>query len=189
MVCEWSRSPAIPSTQTVQSCFWCVPLHVYIHTTHPLPYQANHRSWADFFMEVVLTEGRGIMLSRMAVMYAFPLFMVPMRAIGACFIFKRGPVSNKDAFNSGLDKYLADSPQTGWVVYPEGMTASMCDNTPFFPFHRFSHFTRFSHQGTAAPMPHAFPSSEACSITHTAAACRSRLSTQATRRTSSAKRQ
>lgn len=71
-------------------------------------------------MEVVLTEGRGIMLSRMAVLYAFPMFMIPMRDIGACFVFKRGPISNKDAFNASLDKYLAASPHQGWVVYPEG---------------------------------------------------------------------
>lgn len=82
--------------------------------------QANHRSWADFFMEVVLTEGRGIMLSRMAVLYAFPMLVYPVQSIGACFIFKRGPIANKDTFNASLDRYLANSPHSGWVVYPEG---------------------------------------------------------------------
>lgn len=62
-----------------------------------------------------------MMLSRLAVLYAFPSFMIAVRSIRAVFLFKRGPIADKETFNGRLDKQLAASPQSGWLVYPEGV--------------------------------------------------------------------
>ncbi len=52
--------------------------------------QSNHRSWADFYLDVVATDGNAQMLSRMAVAYVFLMFMVAVRIIRSVILFKRG---------------------------------------------------------------------------------------------------
>lgn len=47
-------------------------------------------------MDAWLTEGRGQMLSRMAVLYAFPFLMIPVCTIHGCIVFKRGSIKNKE---------------------------------------------------------------------------------------------
>ena len=42
-----------------------------------------------------VTEGRTLFMSRWAVAYVFPLFMIPMWIVRAVLIFKRGAVANK----------------------------------------------------------------------------------------------
>ena len=59
-------------------------------------YLANHRAWADFFLDLYLTEGRAFMLSRFMVVYAFPLFGIPAVILGAVFAFKRNKPGKAD---------------------------------------------------------------------------------------------
>lgn len=82
--------------------------------------QANHRSWADFFLDVTATDGRGAMLSRMAVAFAFPAFMAAVCVIRSVILFKRGRIADKDAFNAMIAARMAASPVEGLIVYPEG---------------------------------------------------------------------
>jgi 1-acyl-sn-glycerol-3-phosphate acyltransferase len=96
----------------------------------PVIYLANHRSWADFFLDAYLTAGRAQMLSRMAVLYAFPWFMLPITVDRGCVVFKRGTIADKDAFNSWLDSKIAASPAPGLVVYPEGHRSSLEHSLP-----------------------------------------------------------
>jgi hypothetical protein len=43
-----------------------------------------------------VTEGRSLFMSRLAVVFVFPLFMTAIRAIRAVILFKRGSVRDKD---------------------------------------------------------------------------------------------
>lgn len=86
----------------------------------PCMFLGNHRSWADFFLDCYLSGGRAQMLSRLAVLYAFPMFMLPVVMLRGCIVFKRGSIADKEAFNRWIDKHLEDSPQAGVLVYPEG---------------------------------------------------------------------
>lgn len=70
------------------------------------------------------------MLSRLAVLYAFPWFMIPITTARGCVVFKRGAIADKDAFNSWLDSKIAASPAPGLVVYPEGHRSSLPDSLP-----------------------------------------------------------
>jgi len=96
----------------------------------PVIYLANHRSWADFFLDAYLTAGRAQMLSRMAVLYAFPWFMLPITTARGCVVFKRGAIADKDRFNAWLDSKIAASPAPGLVVYPEGHRSSAAHSLP-----------------------------------------------------------
>lgn len=58
--------------------------------------QCNHRSWADFMVDQYVTEGRGLFLSRWAVMFVFPFMMSGMRSIRCVILFKRGSIADKD---------------------------------------------------------------------------------------------
>ena len=65
----------------------------------PVLFVANHRSWADFFVDVLATSGNGQMLSRAAVAAAFPAFMLAVhtirrRAEGGCGRRERGRLSD-----------------------------------------------------------------------------------------------
>lgn len=88
--------------------------------THSLFPQANHRTWADFFLDVVATGGRGQMLSRAAVAAAFPAFMAAVCVIRSVILFRRGRVFDKAAFNAMIRARMAASPVEGLIVYPEG---------------------------------------------------------------------
>ena len=52
-----------------------------------MPLQSNHRSWADFYLDVVATDGNAQMLSRMAVALAFPMFMGAVCVIRSVVLF------------------------------------------------------------------------------------------------------
>lgn len=83
-------------------------------------YLANHRSWADFFLDVIMTDGRAQMLSRMAVLMVFPAFMLPVCVIKSVILFNRGQRIDKDRFNERIDRKMKESPVEGLIVYPEG---------------------------------------------------------------------
>lgn len=58
--------------------------------------QSNHRSWADFYLDVVATDGNAQMLSRMAVALVFPMFMGAVCIIRSVILFQRGRKHNKE---------------------------------------------------------------------------------------------
>ncbi len=59
--------------------------------------QSNHRSWADFYLDVVATDGNAQMLSRMAVALAFPAFMGAVCVIRSVVLFRRNIKHDKEA--------------------------------------------------------------------------------------------
>lgn len=59
--------------------------------------QSNHRSWADFYLDVVATDGNAQMLSRMAVAWVFPMFMGAVCIIRSVILFQRGRKHDKEA--------------------------------------------------------------------------------------------
>lgn len=81
-------------------------------------YVCNHRSWADFFVDVLVTEGRACVLTRRAVVLAFPLLMLPAQLAGAIAPFTR---HKRGAASQMLSSTLA---HTHWLhsllVYIEG---------------------------------------------------------------------
>ncbi|KAG2489453.1 hypothetical protein HYH03_012089 [Edaphochlamys debaryana] len=83
-------------------------------------YLCNHRSWADFFIDIYITEGRGAMMSRWLVFFVFPIFCSAVVTLKGIILFKRGTIADKEKFNAWLDATLASSPVPGMLVYPEG---------------------------------------------------------------------
>ena len=66
-------------------------------TPAPPRAQSNHRSWADFYLDVVATDGNAQMLSRMAVAYVFPMFLLAVCIIRSVVLFKRGKKVDHEA--------------------------------------------------------------------------------------------
>ncbi|KAL4523122.1 hypothetical protein Ndes2526A_g07830 [Nannochloris sp. 'desiccata'] len=93
-------------------------------------YLCNHRSWADFLVDQYVTEGRTLFVGRWAVAAAFPLVMIPLRAIRCAILFKRGHIADIEGFNKWIDSQFANSPQTGLGVYPEGHRSTHGESLP-----------------------------------------------------------
>lgn len=104
-----------------------------LYTAGPALYMANHRSWADFYLDPVATGGRAQMLSRMAVAAAFPLMMPAVVAIRAVILFNRGRGAAADhaGFNAFVRGKMEASPMPGLIVYPEGHRSTRPDPLPF----------------------------------------------------------
>ncbi|KAK9789400.1 hypothetical protein WJX73_004242 [Symbiochloris irregularis] len=83
-------------------------------------YLCNHRSWADFYLDVLMTEGHAQMLSRWAVAIVFPMFMIAVMNIRSVVLFNRGRKKDHEEFNRLIDRRIAASPVPGLIVYPEG---------------------------------------------------------------------
>jgi hypothetical protein len=93
-------------------------------------YLCNHRSWADFMVDQYVTQGRTLFMSRWAVAYVFPLFMVPMWFVRAVLLFKRGSIADKAGFNAWIDEEWEKSTQTALGVYPEGHRSTTGESLP-----------------------------------------------------------
>ena len=93
-------------------------------------YLANHRSWADFFLDVVATDGRAQMLSRAAVAVAFPAFMLAVCVIRSVILFRRDNVKDFNAFNAMIESRIKASPVDGLIVYPEGHRSTKAKPLP-----------------------------------------------------------
>jgi 1-acyl-sn-glycerol-3-phosphate acyltransferase len=92
---------------------------VYTSDT-PILYLCNHRSWADFFLDVYITEAEASPLSRWAVFPAFPIFLTSAMWLRAVTFFKRTRVFDREQFNRTLENKILRSYKTGVIVYPEG---------------------------------------------------------------------
>lgn len=77
-----------------------------------------------------MTEGRTLFMSRWAVAYVFPLFMIPMWFVRAVLIFRRGSIADKKRFNEWIDAEWAKSTQTALGVYPEGHRSTTGQSLP-----------------------------------------------------------
>ncbi|PRW58126.1 EF hand [Chlorella sorokiniana] len=93
-----------------------------------LVYLANHRGWADFFVDMFVTGARAVPLSRRAVGMAFPAFTSSLLAIRSILLFNRAGVRDTEKFNRWLDEELSQGPQNSLLVYPEG-TRSLKDES------------------------------------------------------------
>ena len=108
-------------TESVMGCTLTLVGNRTLHKDGKCVYLRNHRAWADFFLDMYLTEGRAFILSRYLVVYVFPLFAVPAMAVGAVFAFKRNKPGQHDELNKQLDDHMERFPDfSGLVVYPEG---------------------------------------------------------------------
>jgi len=164
---------------------------IYFHT------KANHRSWTDFYLDVVATGGRAQMLSRLAVAVAFPLMMPAVMAVRAVVLFNRGKGAASDhaAFNASVRAKMGRSPMVGLIVYPEGNTGgrerererernmqSERAGTVGMVFLSSPPLSTSSTQATAPPGRTPCPSSTACCASPTRRGCPSRPSCPRARR-------
>lgn len=83
-------------------------------------YLTNHRTQSDFFIDIFLTNGRCIIISRLLVIiYAF--FYIPIYLFSkALFIINRNKNNNKCDLFIKLDKFLKNNKRKCILVYPEG---------------------------------------------------------------------
>eukprot|EP00775_Hariotina_reticulata_P006311 gene6311-6546_t len=113
---------------------FCIRIRKYgsnnVYREGPCMYLSNHRSWTDFFVDAYLTEGRGQLMSRLAVMYVFPMFMIPVTWVRGCICFKRGSIADKEAFNQWIDDRIRLSPMPGIGLFPEGHRSSLPMSLP-----------------------------------------------------------
>jgi hypothetical protein len=94
-----------PATLLLPSCckfckqpVWQDPLHAQdLRADSNALLQSNHRSWADFYLDVVATDGNAQMLSRMMVALAFPMFMGAVCVIRSVVLFQRNRKHDKEA--------------------------------------------------------------------------------------------
>jgi 1-acyl-sn-glycerol-3-phosphate acyltransferase len=96
----------------------------------PVTYLHNHRSWADFFLDLYVTEGRAAYLSRWAVFPVFPVFLTSALLLKSVRFFNRNKVKDKDAFNKWLDNDIGMSAVKGLIVYPEGHRGLLPESLP-----------------------------------------------------------
>jgi hypothetical protein len=61
-----------------------------------LVYLANHRGWADFFVDMFVTGARAVPLSRRAVGMAFPAFTSSLLCIRSILLFNRAGVRDTE---------------------------------------------------------------------------------------------
>lgn len=101
-----------------------------LHKDSRCVYLSNHRSWADFFIDVHLTEGMAAPMSRAMVFFAFPVFMTTVWILNGVIIFKRGHIADKKSFNSWMDKQLNAPPSHNLLVYPEGHRSTKPTSLP-----------------------------------------------------------
>ncbi len=69
-------------------------------------------------------------MSRWAVAYVFPFFMIPMWFTRLVLLFKRGSIADKVAFNAWIDREWDRSTQTALGVYPEGHRSTTGKSLP-----------------------------------------------------------
>ena len=103
-------------------------------------YFFNHRSWSDFFMDLLAcSQVKNISaLGRMAVYWGLPYGSAVMHMYGNCIFFKRGDTSQNDLNNkidkseillieSLIDNYFNNVDNGHLIVYPEGTRNPHCD--------------------------------------------------------------
>jgi 1-acyl-sn-glycerol-3-phosphate acyltransferase len=105
------------------------PTELY-RSEDPVIYLHNHRSWADFFLDLYVTEGKAGFLSRWAVFPVFPVFLASALLLKSVKFFKRGRMSDIEAFNKWLDNDIAMSAVKGLIVYPEGHRSLKKESLP-----------------------------------------------------------
>lgn len=93
-------------------------------------YLCNHRSWADFFIDVFLTQGLAAPMSRTLVYYVFPFFMSSVLILQGVILFKRNAVHDKEKFNRWLDAKLEASIVPSLLVFPEGTRSTRATSLP-----------------------------------------------------------
>ena len=83
--------------------------------------KCNHRDWADFFIDLYVSEGRAAFLSRMMVLIAFPVFGIYAYLSKTAIFFKRNSKGRDfSKFNKMMTDQLQRCPFHGIAVYPEG---------------------------------------------------------------------
>lgn len=89
-------------------------------------YFSNHRSWADFFIDNVVTEYCSKFISRIEVAYVLPLFVYihGYLLLDLMIFFKRGKTSISDFEKMIKHNQLNNKSGNDILVYPEGTRRS-----------------------------------------------------------------
>jgi 1-acyl-sn-glycerol-3-phosphate acyltransferase len=92
-------------------------------------YFSNHRSWADFFIDNIVTEYCGKFISRIEVAYVLPLYVYITGdlILDAIIFFKRGKTSIYDFEKLIKHNQMNNKSGNDIFVYPEGTRRSGLD--------------------------------------------------------------
>jgi 1-acyl-sn-glycerol-3-phosphate acyltransferase len=92
-------------------------------------YFSNHRSWADFFIDNIVTEYCSKFISRIEVAYILPLYVyiTGYLLLDVMIFFKRGKISISDFENLIKHNQLNNKSGNDILVYPEGTRRSGLD--------------------------------------------------------------
>jgi len=102
--------------------------HKISHSKHII-YFSNHRSWADFFIDNVVTEYCTKFVSRIEVSYILPLYayISGYLLLDLIIFFKRGKTSISDFEKLIKHNQLNNASGNDILVYPEGTRRSGLD--------------------------------------------------------------
>jgi 1-acyl-sn-glycerol-3-phosphate acyltransferase len=98
-----------------------------INHSKDIIYFSNHRSWADFFIDNVVTEYCSKFISRIEVAYILPLYVTGYLFLDVLIFFKRGKTSISDFERLIKDNQLTNKSGNDIFVYPEGTRRSGLD--------------------------------------------------------------
>ena len=95
------------------------------HSKHII-YFSNHRSWADFIIDNIVTEYCSKFISRIEVAYILPLYVYTIGdlLLDAMIFFKRGKTSISDFEKLIKHNQLDNTSGNDILVYPEGARRS-----------------------------------------------------------------
>ena len=98
------------------------------HSKHII-YFSNHRSWADFIIDNIVTEYCSKFISRIEVAYILPLYVYTIGdlLLDAMIFFKRGKTSISDFEKLIKHNQLDNTSGNDILVYPEGTRRSGLD--------------------------------------------------------------
>jgi 1-acyl-sn-glycerol-3-phosphate acyltransferase len=102
--------------------------HKISHSKHII-YFSNHRSWADFFIDNIVTEYCSKFVGRIEVAYILPLYVYisGYLLLDLIIFFKRGKTSINDFERLIKDNQLTNKSGNDILVYPEGTRRSGLD--------------------------------------------------------------
>ncbi|KCV69170.1 hypothetical protein H696_04584 [Fonticula alba] len=92
---------------------------LYTDKKKPCFYLCNHRSWADFTLDSLLTAG-GTYISRYGVILGVPTPILYSYLAGSIILFNRRPGIDRNWLTNHVKANWDLHPESGIIVYPEG---------------------------------------------------------------------
>jgi len=123
------RSKGITINLNYSNCkLYRISEHKISHSKHII-YFSNHRSWADFFIDNIVTEYCTKFVSRIEVAYILPLYayISGYLLLDLIIFFKRGKISISDFEKLIKHNQLNNASGNDILIYPEGTRRSGLD--------------------------------------------------------------